>query len=67
MVGDVYLGLERVVAQAEELDEPPTRELARVAIHATLHILGWDHPEEDREASDMWAHQERILGEMGLE
>ena len=64
LVGDVYVGVERAVAQADELDEPAPRELARLAIHGTLHVLGWDHPEDGREESEMWRHQERILEEL---
>lgn len=64
-LGDIYLGLERAQHQAAELGEPPLRELARLAIHGTLHVLGWDHPEEDRESSEMWARQERILEGLG--
>lgn len=63
--GDIYLGVERGVEQGAAAGEPATRELARLAIHGTLHVLGFDHPAEDRENSEMWAHQERILS--GLE
>lgn len=63
-LGDIYIGLERAVRQAAELGEPAEREVARLAIHGTLHVLGWDHPEADREESEMWRHQERILGEV---
>jgi probable rRNA maturation factor len=66
-MGDVYLGVDRAVAQAAELGEPAGRELARLAVHGTLHVLGWDHPDEGREASEMWAHQERILAGLGVE
>lgn len=67
IVGDVYVGLERAAGQAEEVGEPVERELGRLAIHGTLHVLGWDHPEEDRESSEMWAHQERILAALGTD
>lgn len=65
-LGDVYIGWEQALRQAAEVAEPPARELARLAIHGTLHVLGLDHPEEDRETSEMWGHQERILGELGI-
>ncbi len=65
-VGDVYLGAERAVEQGPAAGESAARELARLAIHATLHVLGWDHPEEDRESSEMWAVQERILTSLGV-
>ncbi|MFW6330240.1 MAG: rRNA maturation RNase YbeY [Gemmatimonadota bacterium] len=66
IMGDVYLGVERAAAQAAELGEPPARELARLAVHGTLHVLGWDHPELGREGSEMWRHQERILAGLGM-
>ncbi len=67
IVGDVYIGLERAAAQAKDVGEPVERELGRLAIHGTLHVLGWDHPEDDRESSEMWAHQERILAALGTD
>lgn len=66
-VGDIYLGVERAAVQAREAEEPLRRELARLAVHGTLHVLGWDHPAADREQSDMWQHQERIVKSLGLE
>jgi len=60
--GDVYLGVERALAQAAELDVPPGEELVRLAVHGTLHVLGHDHPEDDsRVRSPMWRAQERIV------
>jgi probable rRNA maturation factor len=60
-LGDVYLGADRAVEQGEAEGEPIVRELARMTIHGTLHVLGFDHDEVDREASELWRHQERIL------
>ncbi len=61
-VGDVYLGYEQAVRQAGEHGVPVAQELARLAVHGTLHVLGEDHPEgEDRLQSGMWALQERIV------
>ncbi len=65
-VGDIYLGVERAVAQAREEKEPVGRELARLAVHGTLHVLGWDHPETGRERSEMWQLQERIVAALGI-
>lgn len=66
-IGDIYLGVERAAAQARAEAEPARRELARLAVHGTLHVLGWDHPEVDREQSEMWEHQERIVAALGIE
>jgi probable rRNA maturation factor len=65
-LGDVYIGWEQALRQALEEGEAPLRELARLAIHGTLHVLGWDHPEAGRERSEMWTHQERILEGLGI-
>jgi len=64
-VGDVYLGFDQAVRQAEEVDVPLQEELARLAIHGTLHVLGYDHPEgPERSDSPMFQVQERLLREV---
>jgi probable rRNA maturation factor len=65
-VGDVYIGVDRAAEQGAAAGEPPERELARLVIHGALHVLGLDHPETDRESSEMWQHQERILTGLDL-
>jgi len=65
VVGDVYIGFDQVVRQARETDVPVREELARVAIHGTLHVLGYDHPDgAARLRSRMWRLQEKILREV---
>lgn len=64
-VGDVYIGARQALRQAAALGVPARQELARLAIHGTLHVLGLDHPPDDeREASPMWREQERILADV---
>jgi rRNA maturation RNase YbeY len=65
LVGDLYIGVEQAARQAKELDVPLEEELARLAIHGTLHVLGHDHPEgRGRETSDMFVLQERLLAKV---
>jgi probable rRNA maturation factor len=64
--GDVYVGVDRGAEQAAAAGEPLVRELARLTIHGTLHVLGYSHEEEDRETSELWGHQERILAGLTL-
>lgn len=64
-VGDIYLGFEQASRQAAEVGVELSHELARLAIHGTLHVLGYDHPEgPERLESPMFELQERLLQEV---
>ncbi len=61
-LGDVYVGMEQAERQAQELGAPFDEELARLVIHGTLHVLGYNHPEgESRGSSDFYRRQEALL------
>ncbi|MFL5579117.1 MAG: rRNA maturation RNase YbeY [Gemmatimonadaceae bacterium] len=61
-VGDVYICPEVAGRNARERGARVSEEIARLVVHGTLHVLGYDHPEEgDRTASDMWQRQERLV------
>ena len=38
--GDIYISIDRVTENSEELNEPFKKELHRVMIHGILHLLG---------------------------
>jgi probable rRNA maturation factor len=62
VVGDIYIGYEQAQEQAADANVDLSEEVARLAIHGTLHVLGYDHPEEgERTQSEMWRVQEEIL------
>lgn len=62
VVGDIYIGYQQAQVQASERTIPLEIELVRLAIHGTLHVLGYDHPESDeRLTSDMFLLQESLL------
>jgi probable rRNA maturation factor len=64
-LGDIYVGWEQALRQAADFGVSPREELARLAVHGTLHVLGYDHPEgPERERSSMWIRQEQILREV---
>ncbi len=63
-VGDLYVGVEQARRQARELEVSPAEETLRLAVHATLHLLGWDHPAEEREGSPMYRRQEELLAKL---
>jgi probable rRNA maturation factor len=65
LLGDVYIGLDQAVRQAEEEDVAREEELVRLAIHGTLHLLGWDHPEgPERLDSPQFVRQEELVREV---
>lgn len=50
VLGDIVISIDRAKEQAAELGNSLHREIAFLAIHSTLHLLGYDHersPEED--------------------
>ncbi|HUE96799.1 MAG TPA: rRNA maturation RNase YbeY [Longimicrobiaceae bacterium] len=68
VVGDIYLGVEQAGRQAQEVGVPQLEELLRLTVHGVLHVLGWDHPddESERAGSPMYRRQEELLaGWMG--
>lgn len=64
VVGDVYVCPDVARENASARGEPVRREITRLVAHGTLHILGYDHPDEGREASDMWRKQERLVARL---
>ena len=64
-LGDIVLSNERAVRQAKEYGHASNREIAYLIVHATLHLLGYDH-QTDAEREMMRTKEERILEILGL-
>ncbi|MFW5940420.1 MAG: rRNA maturation RNase YbeY [Chloroflexota bacterium] len=64
-LGDVAIAIPVARAQAARSGHPLQAELALLAIHGTLHLLGYDHavPEEKER---MWQVQNELLAQLGL-
>jgi probable rRNA maturation factor len=63
LVADIYICPEVARRQARDWGVGVREELARLVVHGTLHACGWEHPvDAERETSDMWKRQERLLG-----
>ena len=65
-LGDMVISLERCAAQAEEFGHPLERELAYLAVHSTLHLLGYDHMDEGPMKAQMRGREEAILETLGI-
>ena len=60
MLGDIFISLDKVKIQAEELGHDMQRELYFLTVHSVLHLLGFDHIEPVDEKK-MTAEQRRIM------
>lgn len=65
MLGDIIISVERTKSQAEEYGHSFERELGFLAVHGFLHLLGYDHMNEQDEKA-MFAKQEEILASLGV-
>ena len=65
-LGDMCLSLERAQAQAKEYGHSDRRELAYLAVHSVLHLLGYDHLDEGPMKARMRAREEIILEKLGI-
>ncbi len=65
MLGDIVISLERAKEQAENYGHSLKREVAFLTAHSMLHLLGYDHMNEEEEKI-MFSKQENILEELGI-
>ncbi len=62
-LGDIVISLPYAARQAGAAGHSTARELNLLAIHGTLHLLGYDHATAQEEAF-MWALQDAILASL---
>lgn len=65
ILGDVYISIDKAKSQSVEYGHSLLRELAFLAVHGMLHLLGYDHMKKEDEIV-MFKLQEEILDEMGI-
>lgn len=65
MLGQIVLCKERIFSQAEEYGHSVKREFAFLIAHSMLHLLGYDHMDEE-EASNMFQKQTRYLEDINI-
>ena len=64
-LGDIVVSLEKATEQASEYGHSYFRELGFLTVHGMLHLLGYDHQDDD-ELAGMRELEERILSELNL-
>ena len=65
VLGDLVISLERVAAQAEEYGHSFLRELSFLTVHGMLHLLGYDHIEEE-DRLEMEEEQRHVMDVLGI-
>lgn len=64
-LGDVVICLDKAEEQAEEFGHSREREIVYLFVHSVLHLLGYDHMEDD-EKQEMRAREEEVMREVDL-
>ena len=64
-LGDIALAYGVCAREAEEQDKPFAHHLQHLVAHGVLHLLGYDHL-QDEEAEEMEARERRILAGLGV-
>lgn len=65
LLGDIIISIDKAKAQAEEYGHGLRRELAFLTAHSMLHLMGYDHMEEE-EQKEMFKKQDDILNNLGI-
>ena len=65
VLGDMVLSLERAKEQSIEYNHSFNREVCYLVVHSILHLLGYDHM-EDEEKKRMRKREEEILGDLNI-
>ena len=65
ILGDIIISLERAKVQAEEFGHSYLREIIFLEVHGLLHLLGYDHIEEN-DRIEMETEQKFIMEKLGI-
>lgn len=65
VLGDIVLSLEKALEQSKEFNHSFERESAYLVVHSVLHLLGYDHMEED-DKKIMRNREEDILEKLNI-
>lgn len=65
LLGDVILAYETTAAEATAQNKPLEDHFAHLVVHGVLHLLGFDHEDED-EAVEMEAVESTLMAALGI-
>ncbi len=64
MLGDIVISAERASEQAHEFGQPFEREVAFLTVHSMLHLMGYDHVNNEEEEMLMRSRQRVIMSNL---
>lgn len=64
--GDIVISVERALQQAEEFGHSNMREFCFLCVHSALHLLGYDHIDDEEGRIYMESKQDEILDKFGI-
>ena len=65
VLGDIVISLEKALEQSKEFNHSYEREASYLVVHSVLHLLGYDHM-EDEEKNVMRRREEEILNKLSI-
>ncbi|WP_026885458.1 rRNA maturation RNase YbeY [Clostridium beijerinckii] len=65
VLGDIVLSLEKALEQSKEFNHSYEREASYLVVHSVLHLLGYDHM-EDEDKTIMRSREEEILNKLNI-
>lgn len=66
ILGDIYISIDKAIEQADIYEHSLKREISFLAVHGILHLLGYDHM-NDEDEKEMFRLQELILDESRIQ
>ncbi len=61
LLGDMVISMERCDQQGEEFGHGYAHEVQYLAVHSTLHLLGYDHEDEGAQKQQMREREKEIM------
>lgn len=65
MLGDIVININKVIEQAKEYGHSEKREISYLTVHSTLHLMGFDH-EEEEDKKEMRAVEDRVMEKLEI-
>lgn len=65
VIGDIAISLQRAKEQSVEYEHSFEREVLYLTVHSVLHLMGYDHMEEE-DKKKMRKREEEILNKFGI-